>query len=291
VPRASKLRRVASASDRVDKMAEMASRLENAEGSGAFGTPIPRTPRTAPGTPERAIATTAKKSAKKGVVGGSEPKASEGDAVTASRSPSRVPSRPAPASDETDVEAGVVPESSSQTPKSSKSELRREELRAALADAKEESAMAGEEQEEEDATFESAIAFAQEVGVRMFLYNIVKMLLVIALIAADASICVWTMFHFGIVIGLSVVMVINVGLALLFGFFVLRYTERERGMMHMEYGQHAFKNVTDMFDQNNVKSLGESLAMVQNTMQEGNEREVGRGARGADKGTRRVDGV
>jgi hypothetical protein len=49
--------------------------------------------------------------------------------------------------------------------------------------------------------------------------------------------------------------------------------------------------MTDLFDQNNVKSLGESLAMVQNTMQEGNEREVGRGARGADKGTRRVDGV
>ena len=122
--------------------------------------------------------------------------------------------------------------------------------------------MAGEEQEEEDATFESAIAFAQEVGVRMFLYNIVKMLLIIAVIAADASVCVWTMFHFGIVIGLSLVMVINVGLAILFGFFVLRYTKRERGMMHMEYGQHMMKNVTDMFDQNNVKSLGESLAAL-----------------------------
>ena len=91
--------------------------------------------------------------------------------------------------------------------------------------------MAGEEQEEEDATFESAIAFAQEVGVRMFLYNIVKMLLIIAVIAADASVCVWTMFHFGIVIGLSLVMVINFALAILFGFFVLRYTKREKGMM------------------------------------------------------------
>ena len=85
--------------------------------------------------------------------------------------------------------------------------------------------------------------------------------------------------------------VINVGLALLFGFFVLRYTERERGMMHMEYGQHAFKNMTDMFDQNNVKSLGESLAMVQHTLQEGNEQEGARGARGAHKGARRVEGV
>ena len=135
--------------------------------------------------------------------------------------------------------------------------------------------------QEQGAEFESAIAFAQEVGIRMFLYNIVKMLLVIALIAADASICVWTMFHFGIVIGLSVVMVINVGLALLFGFFVLRYTERERGMMHMEYGQHAFKNVTDMFDQNNVKSLGESLAMVTHTLQEGRAEEASEGAPGA----------
>ena len=41
----------------------------------------------------------------------SEPKASEGDAVTAGK-PLPRPSRPAPASDETDVEAGVVPESS-----------------------------------------------------------------------------------------------------------------------------------------------------------------------------------
>ena len=161
----------------------------------------------------------------------------------------------------------------------------------AVASARDETYKAEGDQTEQGAEFESAIAFAQEVGIRMFMYNIVKMLLVIALIAADASICVWTMFHFGIVVGLSVVMVINVGLALLFGFFVLRYTARERGMMHMEYGQHAFKNMTDLFDQNNVKSLGESLAMVQNTMQEGNEREGARGARGADKGTRRVDGV
>ena len=176
-------------------------------------------------------------------------------------------------------------------PPKTRAERERLELRLAVASARDETYKAEGDQTEEGAEFESAIAFAQEVGIRMFLYNIVKMLLVIALIAADASICVWTMFHFGIVVGLSVVMVINVGLALLFGFFVLRYTERERGMMHMEYGQHAFKNMTDLFDQNNVKSLGESLAMVQNTMQEGNEREVGRGARGADKGTRRVDGV
>jgi hypothetical protein len=166
-------------------------------------------------------------------------------------------------------------------PPKTRAERERLELRLAVASARDETYKAEGDQTEEGAEFESAIAFAQEVGIRMFLYNIVKMLLVIALIAADASICVWTMFHFGIVVGLSVVMVINVGLALLFGFFVLRYTERERGMMHMEYGQHAFKNMTDLFDQNNVKSLGESLAMVQNTMQEGNEREVGRGARGA----------
>jgi hypothetical protein len=176
-------------------------------------------------------------------------------------------------------------------PPKTRAERERLELRLAVASARDETYKAEGDQTEEGAEFESAIAFAQEVGIRMFLYNIVKMLLVIALIAADASICVWTMFHFGIVVGLSVVMVINVGLALLFGFFVLRYTERERGMMHMEYGQHAFKNMTDLFDQNNVKSLGESLAMVQNTMQEGNEREGARGARGADKGTRRVDGV
>jgi hypothetical protein len=175
-----------------------------------------------------------------------------------------------------------------------KAERERLELRLALESARDETHKAEDEQTEHGAEFESAIAFAQEVGIRMFLYNIVKMLLVIALIAADASICVWTMFHFGIVIGLSVVMVINVGLALLFGFFVLRYTERERGMMHMEYGQHAFKNVTDMFDQNNVKSLGESLAMVTHTLQEGQGGEPNggaRGARNADERTNRVRGV
>ena len=176
-----------------------------------------------------------------------------------------------------------------------RAERERLELRLALESARDETHKAEDEQKDEQgAEFESAIAFAQEVGIRMFLYNIVKMLLVIALIAADASICVWTMFHFGIVIGLSVVMVINVGLALLFGFFVLRYTERERGMMHMEYGQHAFKNVTDMFDQNNVKSLGESLAMVTHTLQEGQGGEPNggaRGARNADERTNRVRGV
>ena len=55
-----------------------------------------------------------------------------------------------------------------------------------------------------DIRFESAVAFIQEIGVRMFLYNIVKMLIVISIVAADASVCVWTMFHFGIVTGLSV---------------------------------------------------------------------------------------
>ena len=75
---------------------------------------------------------------------------------------------------------------------------------------------------------------------------------------------------------------------------MLRYTERERGMMHMEYGQHAFKNVTDMFDQNNVKSLGESLAMVTHTLQEGRAeeaREGAPGARGERRPAERVDGV
>ena len=100
----------------------------------------------------------------------------------------------------------------------------------------------------------------------MFLYNIVKMLLVIAVVAADASICVWTMFHFGIVVGLSLVMVINFGLAGLFGFFVLRYSKRERGMMYMEYGQHMFKGVTDVLDKNNLTGLGEQLATLTGTL-------------------------
>lgn len=167
--------------------------------------------------------------------------------------------------------------------KLTKSDREREALRVSLQLAQENTEKAeGEQTDENGAEFETAIAFAQEVGVRLFLYNIVKMLLVIALIAADASICVWTMFHFGIVIGLSVVMVINIGLALLFGFFVIRYTERERGMMHMEYGQHAFKGVSDIFAENNIKGLGESLAIVTSQMQEQHAHGDGRN-RGANQ--------
>ena len=172
-----------------------------------------------------------------------------------------------------------------------KAERERRELRVALEGARDETHKAENEQSEAGAEFESALAFAQEVGIRIFLYNIVKMLLVIALIAADASVCVWTMFHFGIVVGFSVVMVINVGLALVFGFFVLRFTGRERGMMHMEYGQHAFKNVTDVFDQKRIQSLGESLAMVTRTLQEGRGEEAREGVLGAAQNANRVDGV
>ena len=169
------------------------------------------------------------------------------------------------------------------TPKATKSDLRRERLRLQLKSAQEDTKKAESEQTVSGAEFDTAVAFAQELGVRMFLYNIVKMLLIIALIAADASICVWTMFHFGIVVGLSVVMVINVGLALLFGYFVIRYTEREKGQMHMEYGQHAFKGVTDLFDQNSMKGFGESLAMVTSQIQTRQD-----GGRGAGRGGSQV---
>ena len=71
----------------------------------------------------------------------------------------------------------------------SKEEMRRAELKVALAAAQEDTELALEGQEDEDNTFESAVAFVQEVGIRMFLYNIVKMLVVIAVIAADACAC------------------------------------------------------------------------------------------------------
>ena len=167
---------------------------------------------------------------------------------------------------ETEANGDETDDAPSAAPKMTRSERKREELRAALREAHDETDRARDEQEETDAQFESALAFLQEVGVRMFLYNIVKMLLVIAVVAADASICVWTMFHFGIVVGLSLVMVINFGLAGLFGFFVLRYSKRERGMMHMEYGQHMFKGVTDVLDKNNLTGLGEQLATLTGTL-------------------------
>ena len=146
--------------------------------------------------------------------------------------------------------------------KMSKEEMRRAELKAALAAAQEDTELALEGQEDEDNTFESAVAFVQEVGIRMFLYNIVKMLVVIAVIAADACACVWTMFHFGIVIGLSVVMCINVALALLFGFFVIRFNNRTTGQMHMEYGQHMMRGITDLVNNNALKEVSDSLTAM-----------------------------
>ena len=139
---------------------------------------------------------------------------------------------------------------------------RRAELKASLAAAKSDTARAEEDQEAEDRHFESAVEFVQEIGTRMFLYNIVKMLIIIALVAADASICVWTMFHFGIVTGLSVVMVINVGLAGIFGFFVVRFTNRHQGLMHMEYGQHVMKGLHETINSSALASVGEQLAIL-----------------------------
>ena len=146
--------------------------------------------------------------------------------------------------------------------KMTKEEMRRAELKAALAAAQEDTEIALEGQEDVDNTFDSAVAFVQEVGIRMFLYNIVKMLVVIAVIAADACACVWTMFHFGIVIGLSVVMCINVALALLFGFFVIRYNNRATGQMHMEYGQHMMRGMTELVNNNALKEVSDSLTAM-----------------------------
>ena len=155
--------------------------------------------------------------------------------------------------------------------KMSKEEMRRAELKAALAAAQEDTEIALEGQEDVDNTFDSAVAFVQEVGIRMFLYNIVKMLVVIAVIAADACACVWTMFHFGIVIGLSVVMCINVALALLFGFFVIRYNNRATGQMHMEYGQHMMRGMTELVNNNALKEVSDSLtAMSRISANQGN---------------------
>ena len=80
--------------------------------------------------------------------------------------------------------------------------------------------------------------------------------------AADACACVWTMFHFGIVIGLSVVMCINVALALLFGFFVIRFNNRTTGQMHMEYGQHMMRGITDLVNNNALKEVSDSLTAM-----------------------------
>jgi hypothetical protein len=61
---------------------------------------------------------------------------------------------------------------------------------------------------------------------------------------------------------ISVVMVINVALALIFGFFVIRYTNRQRGLMHMEYGQHLMKGLTETVNSSALVSVGEQLAIL-----------------------------
>ena len=108
--------------------------------------------------------------------------------------------------------------------------------------------------------------FVHEVGVRMFMYNIVKMLIVIAIVAADASVCVWVMFHFGIVTGLSVVMVINIALACIVGYFVYKYSDRSKGKMHMEYGQHLVKGFSDTINSSALASTANQLAVISKQM-------------------------
>jgi hypothetical protein len=145
---------------------------------------------------------------------------------------------------------------------------RRAELRAALAAAQSETILAMEVQNRDGGAedYESAMLFVHEVGVRMFMYNIVKMLIVIAIVAADASVCVWVMFHFGIVTGLSVVMVINIALACIVGYFVYKYSDRSKGKMHMEYGQHLVKGFSDTINSSALASTANQLAVISKQM-------------------------
>ena len=101
------------------------------------------------------------------------------------------------------------------------------------------------QQTSKDFTFDSIIGFITEIAVRLFLFNVVKLLLIIALITADASICVFVYFYFGIVVGLSVMMVVNIGLAAFIGYFTFVYSRRPAGRMHIAYGQHAIKQVSN----------------------------------------------
>mmetsp|Transcript_44104 Transcript_44104/g.70808 ORF Transcript_44104/g.70808 Transcript_44104/m.70808 type:complete len:111 (-) Transcript_44104:413-745(-) len=87
-------------------------------------------------------------------------------------------------------------------------------------------------------------------------------------------------------------MVINVAMAALFGFFVIRYTNRHEGLMQMEYGQHVMKGLTETLNSSALVSAGEQLAALTGQLANGSRESQGGHAsdRAHRHGQGRVDG-
>ena len=104
----------------------------------------------------------------------------------------------------------------------------------------------------EDTTWHRLVAFFREVTIRLFLYNVVKLLLIIALLAGDAALCMFVVNRFGVVSGLGVVVIINLGFAGIFTYSMLKFQKREKGLRNMEFGHNWVRQTDHILQGNNT---------------------------------------
>ena len=131
---------------------------------------------------------------------------------------------------------------------------RRRDLKSELLESEQEFIDVEKQQEgfSEDTSWKRLVAFFREVTIRLFLYNVVKMLLIIALLAGDAALCMFVVNNFGVVSGLGVVVTINLGFAGIFTYSMLKFQRREKGLRNMEFGQNWVRQTDHILHGNNA---------------------------------------
>ena len=131
---------------------------------------------------------------------------------------------------------------------------RRRDLKSELLESEQEFIDVEKQQEGtfEDTTWKRLVAFFREVTIRLFLYNVVKLLLIIALLAGDAALCMFVVNRFGVVSGLGVVVIINLGFAGIFTYSMLKFQKREKGLRNMEFGHNWVRQTDHILQGNNA---------------------------------------
>ena len=131
---------------------------------------------------------------------------------------------------------------------------RRRDLKSELFESEQEFIDVEKQQEGifEDTTWKRLVAFFREVTIRLFLYNVVKLLLIIALLAGDAALCMFVVNRFGVVSGLGVVVIINLGFAGIFTYSMLKFQKREKGLRNMEFGHNWVRQTDHILQGNNT---------------------------------------
>jgi len=131
---------------------------------------------------------------------------------------------------------------------------RRRDLKSELLESEQEFIDVEKQQEGtfEDTTWKRLVAFFREVTIRLFLYNVVKLLLIIALLAGDAALCMFVVNRFGVVSGLGVVVIINLGFAGIFTYSMLKFQKRENGLRNMEFGHNWVRQTDHILQGNNA---------------------------------------